>query len=351
MNRYRNTLGMFDLSKGILMVLVLLGHSINVVFKYWDLQDIPGLLYIPLGILKFFFFGCIPLFFMISGYGFRRQKLSKCLKVQWQMIIIKYIIVSVIVIAGECAKNVILGKPVIDKLKTFGSAYLLGICPGKTTVGEWYIESIGPVWFLVALVLATLILNTLFLVTNEYVRMILLAVGAAAITRLPFGGFIPFCIYQSVICACFMYIGYMIKKEKVLLNPVSKWTLAIFILICVADIPFGNIEVSQNVYKFGFLDFAVGCIAGYLLLELFMIVSQKKGFVSTRLKKIGFCSLDILCIHTIEYVVVPWEKISVKIPGNTVVRFAVIFMARVIIIFCAYQALKLFRMTVRKIKK
>ena len=38
MTKKRNTIGMFDLAKGMLMVLIVLGHSITEYLKFWEFE-------------------------------------------------------------------------------------------------------------------------------------------------------------------------------------------------------------------------------------------------------------------------------------------------------------------------
>lgn len=70
-----NYIGMFDLSKGILMILIILLHAITDYFKYWEFDFTQfGILAVSLYPVKLFIYGVAPMFFMICGYGFRKKE-------------------------------------------------------------------------------------------------------------------------------------------------------------------------------------------------------------------------------------------------------------------------------------
>ena len=78
-----NYIGMFDLTKGIFMIEIILLHCINDYFTVMIYDDsiniVLQLLLSPLTILRY---GSVPMLFMICGYGIRRQSMKKSVKNQ-----------------------------------------------------------------------------------------------------------------------------------------------------------------------------------------------------------------------------------------------------------------------------
>ncbi len=326
-----NTIGMFDLSKGILMLMVLLGHSITLFLKYWELKDISVWGVVPLLLVRVFSYGLIPMFFIMSGYGFRKQKGARRIRNRTSFLLKAYVLVAVAVISLAVLKAVLQGNSVVSALQYQGFPFLLGICPGETEVFGFYTSSIGPLWFLVALLVSWISLNLLFRLESEGIRVVLLVTLVAACTQLPFYAVIPFCIIQSVCCSGYMYIGYCMKETKIMAQGLSKQAYVILILVFMCALPFGNVEVSQNVWKLGFFDYVVSAIAGVLFCMWSIHLERLKGRFAKELRWFGKNSLYILCIHTIEYLVFPWDRVAIKFGENTIVGIIALFFVRVII--------------------
>ena len=64
--KFRGNLGTFDLVKGIAMMVVVMGHVIG----YYDISKMPVMTPVFM-LMAFAASGLMPLFFMISGFGFK----------------------------------------------------------------------------------------------------------------------------------------------------------------------------------------------------------------------------------------------------------------------------------------
>lgn len=329
-----NSLGIFDFNRGILMLLVIIGHSVNMFYKYWEAESV-ALWLVPFFVVgKALYYGTVPMFFIMSGFGFRAQKMKKCIKGRVRHLIKPYLGVMIVVTLLAVLKRLLQGASVIEALKYQAFPFLIALCPGETGVLGWYTASIGPIWFLVVLGLSWIGLNLIFKLKSEAMRAVCILTIAAFCTRLPYQAFIPFCIVQSLCCMAYLYIGYCLKKENVFMQQIPKSTMLVLGIILLCIVPFGNIEVSQNVWQLGFLDFIASCVAGFLLLSLLMPCNNFKGKFISLVRKIGKNSLYVLCIHTIEYLVFPWDALAEKIGSHVhmLVGIIAIFIMRVIII-------------------
>ena len=335
-----NTIGMFDLSRGMLMLLVIIGHSVTLFYKYWEGGGEPSLWMAPLAIGKIFIYGLIPMFFMMSGYGFRKQKMGKCIKARIQYLLKPYVWVMIVVTLLAVLKKILQHESIVEALRYQTVPFLLGLCPGETGVLGCYVASIGPLWFLVVLGVAWIGLNLIFQLESEAMQIVCIITLAAFSTRLPFYAFMPFCFVQSLCCIAYLYIGYYIKKNKLMMEKLSKKTLAILVLILVCVAPFGNVEVSQNVWKLGFLDFVASCVAGFLLFKIFIACNRFEGRIANSLRVLGSDSLYILCVHTVEYLVFPWERVAEKFEGHMILGIVAVTVVRILFILAGCFLIK-----------
>lgn len=352
-----NSIGMFDLSRGLLMILIVLGHSMTMYFKYWELEVDASLAwyYYPLGLLKVAIYGMIPMFFIMSGYGFRKKNLAVCVKSQLRFIAKPYVYVGLIVTLITIAKCLLKHRPLTNKLIYHSVPFLLGLCPGELEFHGYSLGSIGPMWFMVVLAISWIVLNMIFMLENEAVRLLCVLTLVAFCTRLPFQAFVPFCVLQALCCVSYLYIGYHIKKQKVLGNKVSKTNLVVLCLIFLLIMPFGNVDISQNVWKLGFLDYIASVIAGYLLLRLCYFSNRFEGKVANMFRAVGRQSLNILCVHSVEYLAIPWDNIADRFSEHAFIGVLVICILRTVFIVCGCalltQIAKLKRQRRKKIKE
>lgn len=342
MSERKNRIGMFDLAKGLLITFIILGHTLNLFFKYWESEDVSIPVYGLLAILKFFFYGSIPVFFFIFGYSFREKKVKACIAEQCKYVLVKYLFIAIVVIIGLVLKDLLKNKDAITTAKSYIVSFVFGICPGEAEFKGIFIHSIGPAWFLLAMALGSIILNFLFKL-EEWLRIILLMTMVAFATSMEWHYFIPYCIVQTMVCMAYMYCGFWIKKSKWLLRKIKVTEVIVLVAIALFTVPRGNIEVSQNVWQLGMLDFVGSISVGLLLIKLFMFLDEFKAGFMKIFRKIGANSFDIFMFHSIEYIVVPWDKISSRITGSSVLGYIIVLVARVFVIVISCWIIKQIR--------
>lgn len=70
---YKNTIGMFDFAKGILMIAIIMGHAVTNYFQYWELGIETNIFAVIFaGIIEILMYGFIPAFYMMCGYSFEK---------------------------------------------------------------------------------------------------------------------------------------------------------------------------------------------------------------------------------------------------------------------------------------
>ena len=173
-------------------------------------------------------------------------------------------------------------------------------------------------------------------------RAVCIIVAVAWCTGLPFISLIPFCIIQALCCCGYMYIGYLLRNHDLLYESLGKKTIIILVILAFSIMIPGNIEVSQNVWALGMLDYVASAITGFLLLRLCMLLNAErfKGRVTRALRTIGRYSLYILCVHTMEYLAFPWTKVQSLVSGHVVLGIVITFIMRCLIIAAGSELLK-----------
>ena len=146
-NPGKNHIGMFDLTKGIFMIVIICSHCVD---DYVSLLLYEGgesmlskLLLSPLTILRY---GTVAMLFMSCGYGIRKQTIKKNIKNNLKMFLIPYAAVMLLMSFLVLAKQLLLGGALKQRLVYQILPFLLGLHPGQYRLGN-ALEQIGPIWF------------------------------------------------------------------------------------------------------------------------------------------------------------------------------------------------------------
>lgn len=305
-----NYIGMFDLTKGIIMIGVILLHCCN---DYLDVLTFAGgetlavrILLSPLVIGRY---GAVPMLFMICGYGIRRQSPGKCIKNQLKLFAIPYFCVILAVVGCELVKWCIVGDSLPLRLLQRGLPFLLGLHPGTYSM-RGSLEQIGPVWFFVTYTFASIYLNWVLQEKQVWVQTLILAAGTAAALILT-GMALPFCLQQIAICAGFMFAGMQLKRGKVLQQKLPVSVLVLVFLLCAFGTEVGGwAEIGNNIYALGGADLVIAYLAGVVMLWLHQRLDVLQGVLADGLRWIGRHMMWLCCVHTVSCVVVPWDKMA-----------------------------------------
>lgn len=323
----------FDLIKGIMMLAIIFMHSFNDHIRYWELDYSANPMAYLLAPLKLGIYAFVPMFFMISGYGFVPAANKKRIKKKTFYILKAYAIVAVIICAVSVLKKIISSESIIEAVKFRVVPFALGICPGDREFAGFYIDSIGPVWFLLALMLAWLILNFIMNMKTEWIKPFLIAACVAFGMELGRRFLIPFCIPQSLVVTGYMYAGWYFKKNDVLEKTSGSLNTVILIMIFVTIAVFGNVDISQNVWELGAIDVIGTFIGGFLVLKASVYIEGIRLKAVKPIRTIGRYSFFILCVHTVEYTLIPWQEIVHKVTYNRITGVIIEFILRSIIVF------------------
>lgn len=312
-----NRIGMFDTFKGIGMLLVVFGHTFSGGFSGFG-NHLMGKLFqlflVPVGV------SLIPAFFMISGYGFRKRPVRKCIRQQAELLLKPYLIVAVATSLCHLLFHYLAfgywPASVRETLKVAGG-FLLAL-PHNAAINGMDFFGCGAVWYIVALfvgwILLDLIMNT---VQVKYVGPAVILVtltGWLAGCLYMF----PFCLSQGMIAVGFLYIGYRAKKNRIFLDgPNRKGACCIF-LACAVSAFFSAYSgqtdnMDLGIWTGGPISILMDAVIGVGMVMLILKLDRFENYFLNILQRIGRDSLLIFCIHTVEMIAVPWYLLQEKL--------------------------------------
>lgn len=300
--KIKNTLGMFDLYKGVIMVSILLSHCYGI----FDNRDV----FMTIAVVIFSLVGtaCLPALFIMSGYGFRKTTFKKCVRHQFKSIMIPYCITVVLTcIVHLIAYFELYGggvKSTIKETIKLALGSLLGLSDSLAIFG-YEIPANRVAWFLVALFVGSVVFNQ-FLNYFEGEKLFAACVIASIIGWIiSKGPTTPWCISQGLVATLYMCIGYFAKKKKYFIADISKKISISVTLICalvfLATLALGaEFNMALSYYPYGPVYIFLMALVAVANIYWFLRLNRAKGLITTSLRSIGRNSLYVLLIHNIE---------------------------------------------------
>lgn len=326
---------MFDLFKGVCMILIVFGHTVASMDRT-ALQNpltigVMAITYAPSVLF-------MPAFFIMSGFGFRKRTVKSCLSFLWKTLwkfylctmawitILRFGIRAVITSSLEAA--------FYETLPVLGG-YLLGL-PDYAEFGKTFFLGTAPMWYVLALALAWFNLNLIMLkVPQKYWPPVVLAVVVS-------GWWIGtqmvdfFCIPQGMIATGYLYLGYVLKKKKYFFHSwesKEKYWAAAGVCLYLAVIIFKGIdEMSPGIWQLGPVSILLDGYIAVIFLYGFLKLNRFTGTFSNCIRWIGRNSLYVVALHAIEIPCVPWYLITDRFSDNLDVACWSILIIRLLLI-------------------
>ena len=212
-----SSLGMFDLLKGIGMLAIVFAHTAEL--YPLGTNDVT-----PFAFALFAYREALmAAFFIASGYGFRKRSIHKCIEQQLKTLLKPYVYTALATtVLHAFIHHAAFGSwdaAISESAKVLGG-FLLGLPHTATYFGQQFF-SCGPMWYLVALMLAWVLLDVLLeifperYITPAVVGVTLLGWGVTLVWEA------PFCIAQGMVSLPYLYIGYLAKKRRLFETPLS----------------------------------------------------------------------------------------------------------------------------------
>ena len=260
--------------KGIGILAMIIGHS-------------P----IPNWFEKFIFVWHIPMFFMVSGYFFKKESEKVYLYKNICHLILPYIATSLVMITFSLTKQLVIGK---GNATTMVIATLVGNGTVNNPALSKY--SVGAIWFLLALFWCRFFFN--FLQTRISSRVIL---GIAIVTLTTISTYVGTLIYlptdilQGISALMFFYIGYIVRTYNVLDYNTNKSYLIVVVILAFLSVNAGSMSMVRCYYGYWPINILAAIGVTYFVYHISRHLSNNR-FLSW----CGRVSMVILCVHIIE---------------------------------------------------
>lgn len=312
-----NSIGLFNLPKGILMFLIIAGHSLTTFYHPWEHEYSQSVFSLALALLNVVTYGFAPMFFMVCGYNARATSMKKCIRQQVKFCLKPYVLVAAAVCAATLAKSLIDHDSILRRLRYYVLPYFLCYCPGERPFLGLNMASIGPMWFFVTFAFASILLNAVLQEKRIWAQVAMVASLGIIGVEMRFIT-LPFCFQQTLICTGYMYLGWLMKKQKFFQTDIPTYLAVLVTVFTVVFCATGFIEVSQNVWGRGVSDLLASYFAGIVMMPVMLSLNRFHGKLSECLCWMGKNALYICCLHTVAFVSIPWEKVAQRMPNAAV---------------------------------
>lgn len=309
-------LNMFDLLKGIIIILVVIRHSVvSVTFTY----SIIG---------KSIYSIAMPALFLVSGYWLNKRDIKSGLMSGIRSLLIPFLIViSIIIVVGAVYKGL------THAMAQWLDMYLLRSILVMSTGGK-----ITYMWFVFSLFVAWCIYYVAVNALSERGQMAAACLCAVA-GGLTIPLMLPFQISQGLIAFFYVYAGYQVKKRKLLQKELHPLALLALLALWAVGMLFGSMELSDyRVHNF-LLSVPGGLCGAYLLVRLFLYLNSIEWRILDPVRWVGRYSMWILCIHTVEAAVFPWRFLLSFAGEGTPLCSCLLFVLRWFVIVAACQVI------------
>ena len=326
--RAANSLGMFDLLKGVGMLTIVFAHT-GELYPMGDASHINP--------LTFFMFAyresLMAAFYIASGYGFRKRSIGKCIDQQFKTLFKPYIYTG---IATTVFHFIIhyslfgsLHNATYETYKVLGG-FALGLPHTATYFGQLFF-SCGPMWYLLSLMIAWVLLDLILnIFPEQYINWAVLGT-----MLLGWGICItweaPFCIGQGMVTVPALYVGYLAKKYKIFEQPLPPRlrggmiaaALAVAALVLLTK---STDCVSMAEWTFGPVSILLDAVTGLGILSIVIWFQRRvENVVIHAIQAIGRRSLFIFCVHTVELTAIPWYLMPQKFAAHPVLGMVLHF--------------------------
>ena len=335
----RLNIGSFDLIKGIAMILVILLHILNN-----DGYDIAKLYFLRLPLKWIRLTGFImPMFFIISGFGFRKKKPEKMLRKTVSELLIPYSVVALVIVLIYPIAFYLYQKnwnSAICEMIGYGLAYVLGIPEYGKSVFGLEIKWIATIWYLLALFFTFNLLNLILRIQSRIIQIVSVISCVIIGYGLAIYDVNYFCIPQALLGLGYAYIGYLMREYHMLEhNLYSAWVYLILFPVVAIFTRCGKFNMAPGEIG-SLLDYAGAGCAAVLVIFLGVCLDRFAWKPLEYIKQVGIYNYWILCIHSVEIGLPQWSLFANRFPNHQQGAFLLAVMLKTILISSMCVVLK-----------
>ena len=275
-----------DIAKGIAILLVIIGHTV----KFGSASR------------TFIFSFHMPLFFVLSGYTYRVAEDFATFK-KHVLNNIKHLLIPAIgiVLFNLLAHWILEGTYTMPALAHQAKYYLAAFFwASGVKVGPY--PALGAAWFLVSLLGAKLILDSVWLLFGKkecgYLVVLVALLGMALGVK---RRWLPFNLDVTMVVVFFLYAGMLLRRYSSILSNYRGVLFGIAVVVWITCLNFGfHIELASRKYPFLVLSILEG-IFGTMAICNFCKGFAVRQRISNVLRFIGCHTLLIFSIHCVDW--------------------------------------------------
>lgn len=333
-----DSLGFFNLAKGLGMALILWGHSAGVYTVYaapeWGLFRGAGSV---LG------GGIMAMFFLISGFGFYKRSPKKCLSIQKKNLLYPYWITGAAVVATKLLLSVFRQRPFGAHGGEYILTYLLGLnAEGGGVMFDLPVESVSILWFLLALFGGWVIYNAIVQQKNRRIQLLLVLCCVTAGWLLTLIAKVwVFCLPIALVTVGYLAVGVWIRRYNLLECSLPLWSRMLMAAVLAVCSAFGEVNIVRGIWRLGLLDVAGSAVCGFVLLRIYTRIMSRNlhSLPVLGLEAAGFYSMWIVCLHAYEKVIFPWYRLGELFPDAPALCTVLCLLLRSLLIYLMYRVL------------
>lgn len=331
------SLGYYNLARGLGITLIIFGHSVNPILSRTDIsRPFQGAGTVLGG-------GIMAAFFMISGFGFYKRSPGKCFAIQKKMLLKPYAIVAAAVILTKLLLAFLKQRSFWNNGGELVFTYLFGLnAEGGGNIMGIPIESVSIFWFILALFGGWNLYNAIVQLKSVRLQRFLSAgcvVLGYFLTKL--SKIWPFCLPMVLIAVGYLAVGEWIRKNHLLRKKIPLLFWIIMAAVVLLSAAFGQINMVACIWHLGLIDVASTFCVGFLLLRAYAHVMEHewKGRIVSILEEVGFHSIWAVCLHAYEKYIFPWHRVYAMLPNRPMIAVVLSFCGRCIVMYFLYRIL------------
>ncbi len=340
--------GSFNFIKGLTMLLIILGHMVP---RY----HIESILPLQLLFLMAYPFrnGLNRMFFIVAGYTFKETDIKPMLKKTFYYLVKPFILVGIIVTFLSPVIHYLNFKHMPSAINVgfrYFLTFLFGMPVSGRTVFGYELYDCSVVWFLLAVFLATNMLNMILKIQKEIIRLlavILIFCSGFVFYKLDFT---YFCIQQGLTAIVYYYWGYLLKRYQLLdESKRTRYCFAIMLTITIIYSVYGDEKLIYTNIIYRLIDYIVALFSGTVLMLIGLWINNIDFILIDKIKNIGMYTYWIMCIHSIEMICIPWYRLTDAMAEHQALAFLVEISVKTVIFVVSLTIIK--RISVQRAKK
>ena len=250
--KYKIRLDTFDLIKGILIIMIVLGHKV----PHYSLgsDGISNVIGMILGSMRY---GGNPAFFVIFGFGFRAMNPKKCLSKSASELLkpFLYVMAAYAIVFPLCHYAAFRWwTSALSESTRYFLAFLLGLPKSGEVFLGYELYECSVVWFVLSLFVSRNILNGIFQVKEEKWRHVLVAACFVLGYGLAKADFNYYCLPQGMIGVGYCYAGYLIKQTKLYNSKKVPAICGLLMAATVVQLIWGGYSMAYSTTRLGIID-------------------------------------------------------------------------------------------------